>query len=128
MKTHEGDRIHALLKSRFGVENAITAPDIAQTLGIDEREVRRTIANEFREWIGTGLLLCLPKHGFFFATEVEQVVRRQTLLLSLKLEAAAKLAQFHGAMRSAGFGGLVSEKMPTTFAASSHPEGKEVQP
>lgn len=119
-----GDRIHALLRQHCGVEHAITAPQIAAAVGMDEREVRRHIAEEFRAWIkaGSGLLLCRPNKGFFFATETEEISHRQAILLSLQLQAQCKVADFHAAMREAGFGGLVTHTIPKTFADESHPE------
>ena len=126
MRTEAGNRIFALLKGHRGEEQAITAPEIGLKLGIYERDVRAIIANEFREWIEDGgLLLSKPGKGFFFATEAEEISRRQACLISLKLQAGCKLADFHGAMKLAGFGGLVSDKIPETFTNASQPDQTE---
>jgi hypothetical protein len=110
-----GDRIEALLQAHRGAENAIAAPDIALAVGLpaDGREVRRIIAGEFQQWIGPGVMLCsAPGKGFFFATEAEQIARKQFCLIALKLEAGGKLADYQHAMRLAGFGGLVTDTLP----------------
>jgi hypothetical protein len=121
-----GDRIEAVLKQHRGEANAITAEEIGERVQLNSRDVRAVIANEFREWCGAGALLCcLPRRGFFFATETEEILRRQRVLLSLALEAKAKVANFHRAMRMAGFGGLVTDRIPETFTNASQPNQAE---
>ena len=44
------------------------------------------------------------------------------MLIALKLEAAAKLADFHDGMRRAGLGGLVTDRIPETFTNASQPD------
>lgn len=130
-----GDRIHALLREHRGAAHAITAPMIAHAVWMDVREVRKRIAEEFPNWIKDGgLLLSRPGIGFFFATDVEEIVHRDRLLISLWLQSGRKVIEFHEAAREAGFGGVVLwaackiirfiEARPTfkTFLEESHPE------
>jgi hypothetical protein len=121
MRTPMGDTILAALRNHRGLENAVTAPQLAVEVGINERDVRRLIANECRHWTDEGLILARPGHGFFFATEAEEILHRQAMLLRLKHEAATKVADFQQLMRATGFGGHVRER-PTTFTHESHPE------
>jgi len=121
MRTPVGDMILAVLKTHRGLEAAVTAPQLSIEVGMNERDVRKIIARESREWTGEGLILARPGHGFFFATEAEEVAHRQAMLLSLKYEASAKVADFQQLMRETGFAGLVHER-PPTFTHESHPE------
>ncbi len=119
--------ILAELLSHRGLENAITAPQIAVAVGINERDVRAAIASEIArwersEWSRHGLLLSRPGHGFFFATDAEEVNHCQYGFILAKLNAGQKLSQIQAAMRVAGFGGLVTNKIPETFTNASHPE------
>lgn len=121
MRTVLGDTILAVLRKHRGLEAAVTAPQLAVEVGMNERDVRKIIARECREWVGEGLILARPGHGFFFATEAEEVAHRQAMLLALKYEAAVKVADFQQLMRDCGFGGLVHER-PPSFTHESHPE------
>jgi hypothetical protein len=126
MRTVNGNRIESLLNGHWGEENAISAPDIGLALGLPEREVRKIIATEFREWIaGRGLAIGLSGVGFFFMTDAEQAMRKQLSLLSLELEAKCKRRDFQNGMRLAGLGGLVTDKIPETFANASQPNQME---
>lgn len=135
MTTPLGDRIHALLLQHYGLENAITAPEIGRILGVGEREVRYRIAEESSGWAGDGkLLLAAPQFGFFFATDAEAIAHRERMLISLWLQAGEKVLRFQEAARKAGFGGLLlawTTKLLKfihgrpdfkTFVEQSHPE------
>ena len=124
MRTPLGDSILAALRNHRGLEAAVTAPQLAIEVGMNERDVRKIIARECREWSAEGLILARPGHGFFFATEAEEVSHRQAMLMSLEHEAACKRADFQQLMRDCGFGGLVHER-PKTFTHESHPEDRK---
>lgn len=121
MRTELGDEILAVLRTHRGLESAVTAPQLAVEVGRNERDVRKCIARECGYWTGEGLLLARPGHGFFFATEAEEVAHRQGMLMSLEHEAAVKRADFQQLMRVTGFAGLILERA-RTFTHESHPE------
>lgn len=117
-----GDAICKLLTGCRGIDAAMTAQAIAQAVGSDERTVRGIIAAESSKWPQScGLLLAQPAHGFFFASQAEEVQHRQASLIRLKLEAATKVSLFQAEMRRHGFGGLVSNSIPETFTNASQP-------
>jgi hypothetical protein len=110
MTLSDADRVWWVLKSCRGEALALTAPAIAERLGMPERRVRRIIAGpHFREKVrqSGAVLLSKPGKGFCFATDAELIQRAELTKRRLKLAAAASHREFCEDVRAAGLGGVL---------------------
>jgi hypothetical protein len=100
-----GDHVLAILRSRVGREQAITAPAIALRMGWtpnSERVVRSLIEIHANgDW--PGVLCAMPGTGYYFASNLEEIEEYRGLLATLKKAANAKLQKFDERVKAEGF-------------------------
>lgn len=99
------ERIHSLLVHCAGIDAALTAPAICKRLGWPksrDREVRRLIARHANnDWLG--VLCAVPGTGYFFASNLDEIVTYRKYLVSLKKAAGKKIVQLDDAAKHEGF-------------------------
>jgi hypothetical protein len=96
-----------ILKRCRGREQAMSAPQIARKVGINERGVRDIISRYHETWDLPGYLVCAPGVGFFLADEQEQVERDLLTSLRQKHATASRHAVKECLAIRAGFSGIV---------------------
>ena len=93
MRTPEGDKIFAVVRTRIGRDQAISAPDICRELRWPmsrERMVRQIIADESHFW--DHVLVCSAAgSGYFVAAEIEEVHKYRNWIDDLFYRAEEKL-------------------------------------
>lgn len=75
MRTELGNQIHDVLMSRIGRDQAISAPQLCDELGLrrtHERTVRETISTECALW--DGFVVCAGSCGYFAAADIEEIL------------------------------------------------------
>jgi hypothetical protein len=105
MRTPEGDKVYAIVRTHIGAGDAISAPEIAKQLGwraYRERVVRRIISDEGHLW--PNILVCsIPGKGFFCAETYEEAEAYDNWLGDLITSAREKQIIFRVACQKMGF-------------------------
>ena len=96
-------RIAGALVGRYGPERAVSSHWLAKELGVNEREIRRVIAEEYKAFARTGMMIVSKcGNGFYLATEAEQLAEMRLTLKRIELAAKARVQDFDAVMREAG--------------------------
>ncbi len=102
--------IAEVLKGCSGPENAVTAPALAGRVGISEREVRRTISEEYLpiSRVAGGLLCSKPGVGFFLTTDAEEIIARFRLIQLGQAAWQRQEDEYREALKAFGLTGLLA--------------------
>jgi hypothetical protein len=101
--------VYDVLSRCVGRDAALTSSDLARRSGISSRSCRRIIRANYEAWGSLGVLVCEPGHGFYFATEAEQVAQERLRKVRLENEARSRREILDRVLGRNGFGALCRE-------------------
>lgn len=120
------EALRIALAGHQGLDQAISAPALAEETGIPERAIRQLLARQLTEptWTGDGtdlfIVVAAPGRGYFLAADLEEVYAYRSWLSRLVATAKSKLQSFEA--RCADLGIALDDK-PARKGGVSNPAG-----